>query len=137
MDNRGPESLSWQFPGGFPGQFSGHFRAGFRGDFRGGFSRLRRGRRGQTYKLALRTKTHEFRLESKEAVDEDGTVDLSHAALGLYTRGEARREETDASLWTYFLDIARELTSSFNDEGHHWPDMRAARPLWFKNAGER
>lgn len=92
---------------------------------------------GQTYKLALRTKTHEFRLESKEAVDEDGTVDLSHAALGLYTRGEARREETDASLWTYFLDIARELTSSFNDEGHHWPEMRAARPLWFQNKGEK
>jgi len=78
-----------------------------------------------------------FRLESKEAVDEDGTVDLSHAALGLYTRGEARREETDASLWTYFLDIARELTSSFNDEGHHWPEMRAARPLWFQNKGEK
>ncbi len=92
---------------------------------------------GQTYKLALRTKTHKFRLESKEAVDEDGTVDLSHAALGLYTRGEARREETDASLWTYFLDIARELTSSFNDEGHHWPEMRAARPLWFQNKGEK
>lgn len=92
---------------------------------------------GQTYKLALRTKTHEFRLESKEAVDEDGTVDLSHAALGLYTRGEARREETDASLWTYFLDIARDLTSSFNDEGHHWPAMRSARPRWFQEKEEK
>ncbi len=86
---------------------------------------------GQTYKLALRTKTHEFRLESKEAVDEDGTVDLSHAALGIYTRGEARKAVEDAALEAYFLRIARDLTSSFNDEGHHWPEMRAARPLWF------
>ena len=91
---------------------------------------------GQTYKLALRTKTHEFRLESKEAVDEDGTVDLSDAAMGLYTRGAERRETEDAALWDYFLDIARRLTASFNDEGHHWPAMRAARPLWFPSGDE-
>lgn len=91
---------------------------------------------GQTYKLALRTKTHAFRLESKEAVDEDGTVDLSHAALGLYTRGAERRETEDAALWDYFLDIARRLTASFNDEGHHWPAMQAARPLWFPSGDE-
>ena len=92
---------------------------------------------GQTYKLCLRTKTHEFRLESKEAVDEDGTVDMTGASLGLYTRGAERKGVEDAALWDYFLGIARDLTASFNDEGHHWPDMRAARPLWFKNAGER
>ncbi len=92
---------------------------------------------GQTYKLCLRTKTHEFRLESKEAVDEDGTVDMTGAALGLYTRGTERKGVEDAALWDYFLGIVRDLTSSFNDEGHHWPDMRAARPLWFKNAEER
>ena len=91
---------------------------------------------GQTYKLALRTKTHEFRLESKEAVDEDGTVDLSHAALGIYTRGEARKAVEDAALEAYFLRIARDLTASFNDEGHHWPEMRAARPLWFPPGDE-
>ena len=75
-------------------------------------------------------------MESKEAVDEDGTVDLSHAALGLYTRGVERRETKDVALWDYFLDIARRLTVSFNDEGHQWPDMRAARPLWFPPGDE-
>lgn len=86
---------------------------------------------GQTYKLCLRTKSHEFRLETKEAVDEEGTVDVTGAALGLYTRGAERREEEDAALWDYFLGIVRDMTSSFNDEGHHWPKMRAARPRWF------
>ena len=71
------------------------------------------------------------------AVDEDGTVDLSHAALGLYTRGEARKAVEDAALEAYFLRIARDLTSSFNDEGHHWPEMRAARPLWFQDKEEK
>ena len=35
-------------------------------------------------------------------MDEDGTVDVTGAALGLYTRGAERREEEDAALWAYF-----------------------------------
>ena len=62
---------------------------------------------------------------------------MTGASLGLYTRGAERKGVEDAALWDYFLGIVRDLTASFNDEGHHWPDMRAARPLWFKKAGER
>ena len=53
-----------------------------------------------------------------------------------FTR-EARKAVEDAALEAYFLRIARDLTSSFNDEGHHWPEMRAARPLWFQDKEEK
>ncbi len=87
---------------------------------------------GQTYKLCIRTKTHEFRLESKEPMDEDGTVDLSDASMELFRRGYKMVESQDESLWEKFIGIAREHTASFNNEGHYWSEMRKARPLWFE-----
>ena len=86
---------------------------------------------GQTYKLCVRTKEHEFRIESIEPVDEDGTVDLSDAKMHIFSRGEQRVEIKDEKLFGYFENIAELYTHSFNDHGHHWPSMREARPGWF------
>ena len=87
---------------------------------------------GQTYKMCIRTKTHEFRLEGLEPMDEDGTADLSGAKTRLFRRDERETEETDPALWTYFFAIAKAHTASFDNEGHFWPDMREARADWFK-----
>ena len=89
---------------------------------------------GQTYKLCIRSKDHEFRLESRDPMDEDGTVDLSGAEMELFTRGEKREAVQDEALWERFIAIAREHTASFNNEGHYWPEMRKARPLWFNSS---
>ena len=87
---------------------------------------------GQTYKLCIRTKEHECRLESNEPVDEDGTVDLSGARMALFTRTEKPVPVEDEALWQKFTAIVKEHTASFNNEGHYWPEMREARPLWFE-----
>lgn len=86
---------------------------------------------GQTYKLCIRTKTHEFRLESTERMDEDGTVDLSGAKAQLFVRDGRKNDAPDDAIWDYFFAIAREHTASFNNEGHFWPEMREARSVWF------
>ncbi len=87
---------------------------------------------GQTYKLTVWTKSHEFQLESLDRVDEDGTVDLSGAKFHIYTRKD-HSEVHDEFLLQYFFGIARKHTESFNNSGHFWPSMRAARPDWFLN----
>ena len=87
---------------------------------------------GQTYKLCIRTKEHEFRFESNEPVDEDGTVDLSGARMALFTRDEKMNPVEDEALWQKFTAIVKEHTASFHNEGHYWPEMREARPLWFE-----
>lgn len=86
---------------------------------------------GQTYKLCIRTKAYEFRLESLEPLDEDGTVDLTGASTYIVKRDGQRTPVEDTELMRYFSKIARKYTKSFDDEGHHWPLMREARPLWF------
>lgn len=87
---------------------------------------------GQTYKLTVWTKQHEFRMESLDRVDEDGTVDLSGAEIHIYTR-KCHTEIHDEFLIKYFLEIANKHTASFNNAGHFWPSMREARPDWFLN----
>ena len=87
---------------------------------------------GQSYKLCIRTKEHEFRLESDEPVDEDGTVDLSDAHMVIFKRGVQMAFVDDEVLWHKFIAIVKEHTASFNNEGHFWPEMRDARPLWFE-----
>lgn len=86
---------------------------------------------GQTYKLAIRTAEYVFRLESRERVDEDGTVDLSDAGCRIFQRVDGT-EVFDRGLFDYFIDIAKKHTASFNNEGHYWPSMRNARPGWFE-----
>lgn len=65
-------------------------------------------------------------------MDEDGTVDISGASMHIFSRGESREEIESEELMRFFLNAAEQHTRSFNDEGHHWPSMREARPLWFK-----
>ena len=86
---------------------------------------------GQTYKLCIRTDKYEFRLESKEVVDEDGTVDLTGASMYILEREYEWKQCYDMDLLKYFMDIAREHTKSFCTWGRNWPEMRQRRAEWF------
>lgn len=86
---------------------------------------------GQTYKLCIRTEKYEFQLESKEIVDEDGTVDLTNASMYVLERNAGWKQNYDLDLLKYFMDIAREHTKSFNTWGRNWPELRKERPSWF------
>ena len=67
---------------------------------------------GQTYKLAIRTKEHEFRLETKNLTRMDGTIDMSAYTWHLYER-EGRREIWSDALRDKFLAIAWQHVASF------------------------
>ena len=89
---------------------------------------------GQTYKLAVRNKTHALRLETREVVDEDGTVDFAGAKVGIYPRAHELEEgyELDSEdLRAFFYPRARDFVRSIANNGEFWPAMRAARPAWF------
>lgn len=91
---------------------------------------------GQTYKLCIRTKEYTCSLESREAVDEDGTADLSLAKMTISTRTGHLIDTPSHAVRRYFLSIIKEHTQSFNHEGCYWPAMRKARPKWFANQKE-
>ena len=86
---------------------------------------------GQTYKLCIRTKVHEFYLESTEPVNEDGTVDLSGAELSVHTRDGSRRPVTEPAVMDRFLELVKGYTKSFNHEGRQWRSMIESRPEWY------
>jgi hypothetical protein len=84
---------------------------------------------GQTYKLAVRTKTHAFRIETQNPVEPDGTADFSGAAYGIYPRGH----ELDASscldaeeLRAFFVPRARNFVRETANNGESFPpqDLR-------------
>ena len=89
---------------------------------------------GQTYKLAVRTHEHTLRLETKEVVDEDGTVDVADAAAAIYPRAHELEEDyalDSAELRRFFYPRAREIVRAIANNGEFWPAMREARPEWF------
>ena len=89
---------------------------------------------GQTYKLAVRTHEHTLRLETKEVVDEDGTVDFAEAKVAIYPRAHELEEDyalDSADLRRFFYPRAREIVRAIANNGEFWPAMRAARPQWF------
>ena len=89
---------------------------------------------GYTYKLAVRNQTHALRLETREVVDEDGTVDFAGAKVGIYPRThelEAGYEIDNEDLRAFFYPRARDFVRSIANNGEFWPAMRAARPSWF------
>ncbi len=92
---------------------------------------------GQTFKFAVRSKTHAFRLETRDVVDEDGTVDFADARVGIYPRGyewkEGCEEDSD-ELRAFFYPRAREFVRPIANNGEYWPSMRKARPEWFSGA---
>ncbi len=87
---------------------------------------------GQTYKLSIRTADHEFWLESLEAVDEDGSVDLRKPHMQLFCRSDMSKEVEDPERLAYFLAIARAHTASFDTRGEIWPEKRALRKSWYE-----
>lgn len=87
---------------------------------------------GQSYKLCIRTDKYEFQLESRETVDEDGTVDLTGASMYVLERGKDFVQNYDLDVLRYFMDIARAHTASFNHQGRYWQEMRRERANWFE-----
>lgn len=89
---------------------------------------------GQTFKLAVRTRDHALRLETREFVDEDGRVDLAGATVGIYPREHELEEGyrlDSEELRAFFYPRARDFVRAIASNGEHWPAMRAARPQWF------
>ena len=89
---------------------------------------------GQTYKLAVRTHEHTLRLETREVLDEDGTVDFADATVGIYPRAHELAADSaldSAELRAFFYPRARDFVKGTANNGEFWPDMRAARPHWF------
>ena len=86
---------------------------------------------GYTYKLAVRNQTHALRLETREVVDEDGTVDFADAMVGIYPRAHELKAgcATDSEdLRAFFYPRARDFVRPIANNGEFWPAMRAARP---------
>lgn len=71
---------------------------------------------GQTYKLCVRTMTHEFRLETRGVTTYDGRIDMNHFTYQLFERNATWEEIHDAELVAYFLRIARKYTRDLHDE---------------------
>ena len=89
---------------------------------------------GQTYKLAVRNHGHVLRLETREVLDEDGTVDFTDARVGIYPRGHELDEnyaEDSTVLRKFFYPRARDFVREIANNGEFWPAMRAARHMWF------
>ena len=89
---------------------------------------------GQTYKLAVRNHKHVLRLETREVLDEDGTVDFTDARVGIYPRGHELDEDDvvdGVELRDFFYPRARDFVREIANNGEFWPAMRAARPEWF------
>ena len=89
---------------------------------------------GQTYKLAVRNHEHVLRLETREVLDEDGTVDFTGARVGIYPRGHEIDEDyvvDGVELRDFFYPRARDFIREIANNGEFWPMMRAARPTWF------
>ena len=89
---------------------------------------------GQTYKLAVRNHEHVLRLETREVLDEDGTVDFTDARVGFYPRGHEIDEDhvvDGVELRDFFYPRARDFVREIANNGEFWPEMRAARPEWF------
>ena len=92
---------------------------------------------GQTYKLAVRTHDYALRLETREKVDEDGTVDFADTRVGIYPRGHELEEDyalDSADLRSFFYPRARDFVREIANNGEFWPAMREARPEWFGNS---
>ena len=92
---------------------------------------------GQTYKLAVRTHDYALRLETREKVDEDGTVDFADTRVGIYPRGHELDEDyalDSADLRSFFYPRARSIAREIANNGEFWPAMREARPEWFGNS---
>ncbi len=76
---------------------------------------------GQTFKMCIRTKEHEFRWEAKSFTRFDGRVDRSRFTYELYTRDTSHRKVHDEMAEKYFLILAERYTRDFAENGECWP----------------
>lgn len=67
---------------------------------------------GQTYKLAIRTRTHEFRLQTEAKTAQDGSVDISAFQWSILDR-KTRKTVVEDVLVDYFFGIAKRHTQPF------------------------
>lgn len=67
---------------------------------------------GQTYKLCIRSKTYECRIESRKPVREDGSIDLSEYKIDIFQRSNHERI-IDHALQSMFMNMAYDFTRSF------------------------
>jgi len=64
---------------------------------------------GQTYKLCMRTKNYECRLETKEVVSPEGKINIDDFTLQIYTRDKEHLPVEDMEIKNYFIDKAAEF----------------------------
>ena len=76
---------------------------------------------GQTFKMCIRTKEHEFRWEAKSFTRFDGRVDRSRFTYELYTRDISHRKVNDEMAAKYYLTLAERYTRDFAENGECWP----------------
>lgn len=77
----------------------------------------------QTYKLCIRDQKYAFNLESKEPLEEDGTVNLNNADMFVLERGMGLKQNLDEDVLKRFMKEAHDFTNSFNNGGRKWPDF--------------
>ena len=66
----------------------------------------------QTFKLCIRDRLYEFRLETDATTEIDGTVDLSKFSYALYTRDEMHTRLDNAAEEQRFLGVAEKYLQS-------------------------
>ena len=79
---------------------------------------------GQTFKLAVRTHEHVLRVETRGAVEEDGTVDFTDARTAIYPRGhelDAAYATDSAALRAFFYPRARAFLQGIGNNGETFP----------------
>lgn len=64
---------------------------------------------GQTYKLCMRTKHYECRLETKKEVSDDCRVNIDDFTIAIYSRDEEHKIVEDIRIKNYFIDKAAEF----------------------------
>ena len=75
---------------------------------------------GQTFKLAVRSKTHALRVETRGSVLQDGTADFAGAMVGIYPRGhelEASYAADSDELRAFFYPRARHFVQEIANNG--------------------
>ncbi len=82
----------------------------------------------KAYYLAARSETHTLRLSVADAVEQDGTVDLSRAEVKIYPRdheGETAYAVDSAELRAFFYPRVREFLRGIDNNGEIFPSPQS------------
>ena len=82
----------------------------------------------KAYYLAARSETHTLRLTVADAVEHDGTVDLSRAEVAIYPHaheGDADYATDSAELRSFFYPRVREFLRGINNNGEIFPSPQS------------